>query len=75
MDPSITREGKERIQRCELNGYGYLAGALSSGEAPLVALVLNGVSADQKGSYLIKRLLLLLLAWCEASWGTTACQS
>lgn len=69
------QEGKGRIQRCEqVNGYGYLAGALSSGETPLVALVLNGVSADQKGSYLIKRLLLLLLAWCEASWGT-ACHS
>lgn len=65
---------KRRNPTLRMNGYGYLAGALSSGEAPLVALVLNGVSADQKGSYLIKRLLLLLLAWCEASWGT-ACQS
>lgn len=65
-DPTLRME--------QANGYGYLAGALSSGEAPLAALVLNGVSADQKGSYLIKRLLLLLLAWCEASWGT-ACQS
>lgn len=34
---------------------------------PLVALVLNGVSAGQKRSCLIKRLLLLLLAWREAS--------